>query len=144
MESVRQGFTVDIHNEEDEKEGFQEKVTVWIGSNGHGLPALSIQELTILRDKLSEYIEHNKNLGNEREVAFLELVEGFYEATENFKKNFNELQEKERKSIAYAKANDGGDFLIFLKLQLAYRIGWDECKEFMNESQDRNENGNNN
>lgn len=57
MEKVRQGFTVDIRNEEDAKEGFQEKVTVWIGSNGHGLPALSIQELIVLRDKLSEYIK---------------------------------------------------------------------------------------
>lgn len=118
MEEVRQGFTVDIRKEEDAKEGFQEHVVVWIGNNGYGLPFLSIQELIILRDKLSEYIEHNKNLGNEREVAFLELVKGVYKATENYKKGLDEILIKERKSVDHAKANDGGDFLISLKTSI--------------------------
>lgn len=38
------------------REGFQDKVTVWIDSTGYGLPALSIEELEVLRDELSKYI----------------------------------------------------------------------------------------
>lgn len=52
----REGFRIQIRREEDAREGFQDKVTVWIDNTGHGLPALSIEELEVLRDELSKYI----------------------------------------------------------------------------------------
>lgn len=53
---LREGFNVEIEENPDAREGFQQIVRVKIGSTRYGLPAISIKELESLHESIGAYL----------------------------------------------------------------------------------------
>lgn len=67
--------------------------------------------------------------------AFSDFVKGFCDATKKAQAGFEELRIKEHQALSYAQENSNGNFTESLKLQLAYRKSWEDCKEYIKENQ---------
>lgn len=59
--NVRERFSVDIKFEPDSKEPYQRKLYVSIENTAYGLPALSIDELSMVGEYINKYLEEIKN-----------------------------------------------------------------------------------